>query len=125
MTSPTLSSLTGTTSARTSDPRSYVPVIDPETIAYRSQPKSAGASTASASSAASTSAAPDMRRPARGITRAAIASRRLCGVEVELHRGAVALVGVARGAVELDGEPVAALLARGVGPQRGGAHLRE
>src|SRR5919109_5416247 len=123
MTSPTFSSLTGTTSARTSDPRSYVPVIDPDTIAYRSQPKSAGTSTASAHSVASASAAPDARRPARRIAvpGPAIASCRLCGVEVELHRGAVALVGVARGAVELDGEPVAALLARGVGPQRGGA----
>ena len=43
MTSPTFSDAVGTTSSNTSDPRSYVPVMEPLTMTYRSQPRRLGA----------------------------------------------------------------------------------
>src|SRR5215211_3919657 len=100
MTSPTFRSATGTTSSSTSDPRSYVPVIDPETIAYRCHPNSDGSSTSMATTTAARSAAPVAQRPTERI----VATSVLGGVEVELDARAVALVGVARGGIERDRE---------------------
>src|SRR5829696_6203533 len=59
MTSPTFRDDVGTTSSNTSDPRSYVPVIEPLTMTYRSQPRRLGAisSAPSAKPAATSSAA--------------------------------------------------------------------
>src|SRR5215213_605786 len=75
---------------------------------------------------AARSAAPAAQRPAARI----VATSRLSGVEVELGARAVALVGVARGAVELHRELVAVLLVGRVRAERGdrvagGAHLGE
>ena len=67
MTSPTFSDFTGTTSSNTSDPRSYVPVIEPLTMTYRSQPRRLGAiSRAPNSKPAATSSAADHAADAAG-----------------------------------------------------------
>src|SRR3954447_15204415 len=81
---------------------------------------------------AARSAEPQAQRPARRIVAMldSPVSRRGClrGVPVELDARGIALVGVARGGVELDGELVAVLLVGGVRAERGhevtgGAHL--